>query len=152
MAEFTIMLAPTLELAQTIVQNAAATVEAEYGDICVEGKDVTLAHHGPRSGNPAPCNTEVGALCVLAPRWLQEHRHWSSWKSGHACECGTWSPWLFCLCLRPHSSSGTRRHIDGPARRVIQLRLGACMRVLLPLPRAPPRWQWSRCPRHRGRE
>ena len=59
MAEFTIMLAPTLELAQTIAQNAAATVEAEYGDICVEGKDITLAHHGPRSGNPAPCNTEV---------------------------------------------------------------------------------------------
>lgn len=33
----------------------SATVEAEYGDDCVEGSEVTLAHHGPRAGNPAPC-------------------------------------------------------------------------------------------------
>ncbi len=33
----------------------AATVEAEYGDNCVEGTKVTLAHHGSRSKNPAPC-------------------------------------------------------------------------------------------------
>ena len=32
-----------------------ATVEAEYGDEVVEGGYATLAHHGPRSGNPAPC-------------------------------------------------------------------------------------------------
>lgn len=31
------------------------TVEAEYGDIVVEGSILTLAHHGPRSGNEAPC-------------------------------------------------------------------------------------------------
>lgn len=32
-----------------------ATVEAEYGDDIVKGSVVTLAHHGIRSGNPAPC-------------------------------------------------------------------------------------------------
>jgi len=32
-----------------------ATVEAEFGDDCVEGRLATLAHHGPRSDNPAPC-------------------------------------------------------------------------------------------------
>ena len=32
-----------------------ATVEAEYGDICVEGTEITLAHHGSRWANPAPC-------------------------------------------------------------------------------------------------
>lgn len=31
------------------------TVEAEYGDLAVEGSAITLAHHGPRSGNEAPC-------------------------------------------------------------------------------------------------
>ena len=43
-------------LQETLDQfNRTATVEAEYGDVCVEGSVVTLAHHGPRSGNPAPC-------------------------------------------------------------------------------------------------
>lgn len=34
-----------------------ATVEAEYGDICIEGSlpELTLAHHGARSKNPPPC-------------------------------------------------------------------------------------------------
>lgn len=32
-----------------------ATVEAEFGADCVKGRLTTLAHHGPRSGNPAPC-------------------------------------------------------------------------------------------------
>lgn len=32
-----------------------ATVEAEYGDFCVEGSRHTLAHHGPRTGQKAPC-------------------------------------------------------------------------------------------------
>ncbi len=41
------------------------TVEAEYGDIAVEGSEFTLAHHGPRSGNPAPCLTEAGSLPVV---------------------------------------------------------------------------------------
>lgn len=33
----------------------SATVEAEYGEVVVEGSEVTLAHHGVRSENPAPC-------------------------------------------------------------------------------------------------
>lgn len=37
-----------------------ATVEAEYGNSVVEGSVLTLAHHGPRSGNPAPCLAENG--------------------------------------------------------------------------------------------
>lgn len=36
-----------------------ATVEAEFGDVCVEGKYHTLAHHGSRAGNPAPCAQEI---------------------------------------------------------------------------------------------
>lgn len=50
-----VILAPSYDMAKNI--NAEATVEAEYGDECLEGTIVTLAHHGPRSGNPAPCNT-----------------------------------------------------------------------------------------------
>ena len=46
---------PTYDIAKTIT--ADATVEAEYGNNVVEGTKVTLAHHGPRSNNPAPCNT-----------------------------------------------------------------------------------------------
>jgi len=55
-----ILLAPTFEIASQAAKqnNIVATVEAEYGDDCVEGKLVTLAHHGPRSMNPAPCNTQ----------------------------------------------------------------------------------------------
>lgn len=33
-----------------------ATVEAEYGAECVPGSVITMAHHGTRSSNPAPCN------------------------------------------------------------------------------------------------
>lgn len=33
----------------------SATVEAEYGDVCVEGSVITLAHHGSRSWNNPPC-------------------------------------------------------------------------------------------------
>lgn len=36
-------------------ENVSATVEAEYGDRCVEGSVVTMAHHGPRAGQPCPC-------------------------------------------------------------------------------------------------
>jgi hypothetical protein len=39
-----------------------ATVEAEYGNEVIEGKYATLAHHGPRMANPAPC-----AMYVAAP-------------------------------------------------------------------------------------
>lgn len=37
---------------------STATVEAEYGEEVVEGSSFTLAHHGPRSGNPSPCTKE----------------------------------------------------------------------------------------------
>lgn len=50
-----VILAPSYDIAKNI--NAEATVEAEYGNECLEGTMATLAHHGPRSGNPAPCNT-----------------------------------------------------------------------------------------------
>lgn len=33
---------------------STVTVEAEYGDVVVEGSILTLAHHGSRSSNPAP--------------------------------------------------------------------------------------------------
>lgn len=48
-----VLLAPTIELAKTV--SADITVEAEYGDYCVEGTIYTAAHHGSRSANPAPC-------------------------------------------------------------------------------------------------
>lgn len=35
-----------------------ATVEAEYGSVCVAGSRATLAHHGARSGNLCPCLEE----------------------------------------------------------------------------------------------
>ncbi|MFA5029801.1 MAG: hypothetical protein WC518_03640 [Patescibacteria group bacterium] len=38
-----------------------ASVEAEFGDECVAGSVATLAHHGPRAGNPAPCLADNGA-------------------------------------------------------------------------------------------
>lgn len=59
-----IILAPSYEMAKTI--KAEATVEAEYGDECVEGTMVTLAHHGVRSNNPAPCNTTVDKILPFA--------------------------------------------------------------------------------------
>lgn len=42
-----------------------ATVEAEYGDTVVEGTVVTLAHHGSRSGNPAPCLWDGNWNCSI---------------------------------------------------------------------------------------
>lgn len=44
------------------LKGRTATVEAEFGDTVVEGTDLTLAHHGPRSGNPAPCLAENGVV------------------------------------------------------------------------------------------
>lgn len=35
--------------------NPEATIEAEFGDRCVEGRMFTAAHHGPRKGQKAPC-------------------------------------------------------------------------------------------------
>lgn len=40
-------------------EGCSATIEAEYGDKCVEGSILTLAHHGSRSDNPAPCVAEI---------------------------------------------------------------------------------------------
>lgn len=37
-----------------------ATVEAEYGDAVAEGRVLTMAHHGPRAGQKAPCAYENG--------------------------------------------------------------------------------------------
>lgn len=38
------------------------TVEAEYGDTVVKGSILTLAHHGSRSDNPAPCVTPIDEM------------------------------------------------------------------------------------------
>ena len=38
-----------------------ATVEAEFGDSTVAGTEITMAHHGANSDNPAPCNWPVPA-------------------------------------------------------------------------------------------
>lgn len=45
-----------------------ATVEAEYGDAVVEGTVLTMAHHGPRKNNPAPCSygNQFGGLLIEA--------------------------------------------------------------------------------------
>jgi len=40
--------------------NPDATVEAEYGDVVVTGTVLTMAHHGPRTGQPAPCSYANG--------------------------------------------------------------------------------------------
>lgn len=52
-----ILLAPTYDIAKEYADHnrVDATVEAEYGDDVVEGEILTLAHHGSRSNNPAPC-------------------------------------------------------------------------------------------------
>ena len=53
-----VIVAPKYEQAVEIKERepVVATVEAEYGDRLVEGSVATLAHHGTRSANPAPCN------------------------------------------------------------------------------------------------
>lgn len=50
---------PTV-LAAALEGKASATVEAEYGDAVVEGSVLTMAHHGPRTGQTAPCAYENG--------------------------------------------------------------------------------------------
>ncbi|MFH1315668.1 MAG: hypothetical protein ABIH67_04730 [Candidatus Uhrbacteria bacterium] len=47
-------------LKECLEGNPSATVEAEYGNRVVEGSLLTLAHHGLRSNNPAPCLAENG--------------------------------------------------------------------------------------------
>lgn len=60
MSDYKIVMAPDINSAKEYVEthNVVATVEAEYGDTCIEGKELTLAHHGSRSNNPAPCNDD----------------------------------------------------------------------------------------------
>ena len=54
-----VLLAPTKDLAESIPQ-PEATVEAEYGNVCIDGSKITLAHHTEAHKNdPAPCNSEV---------------------------------------------------------------------------------------------
>lgn len=47
-------------LAAALEGSRSATVEAEYGDVVVEGSVLTMAHHGPRAGQPAPCSYANG--------------------------------------------------------------------------------------------
>lgn len=91
-----VILAPSYDIAKNI--KAEATVEAEYGDECLEGTKVTLAHHGPRSNNPAPCNTPdvpelppfatvvvshidldtLGGIYALQGRKPEDYRFWEA--------------------------------------------------------------------------
>jgi hypothetical protein len=59
-SDFIVILAPSYDTAKDLTDNTNIdfTVEAEYGDECVRGKKLTLAHHGSRSDNPAPCNDD----------------------------------------------------------------------------------------------
>lgn len=63
---YRVILAPSKELAVEYAANndVAASVEAEYGDDMVCGRIVTLAHHGPRCGNPAPCVAQVNKIDI----------------------------------------------------------------------------------------
>lgn len=47
--------APAMPPAGGLCRQPAYSVEAEYGDKVCEGSLLTLAHHGDRAGNPAPC-------------------------------------------------------------------------------------------------
>ena len=87
-----VILAPSYDI------KAEATVEAEYGDECLEGTMVTLTHHGPRSNNPAPCNTPdvpelppfatvvvshidldtLGGIYALQGRKPEDYRFWEA--------------------------------------------------------------------------
>lgn len=91
-----VILAPSYDIVKNI--KAEATVEAEYGDECLEGTMVTLAHHGPRSNNPAPCNTPdvpelppfatvvvshidldtLGGIYALQGRKPEDYRFWEA--------------------------------------------------------------------------
>ena len=58
-------------LATSLEGKRSATVEAEYGSVCVEGSLATLAHHGPRSGNPAPCLAEYAGPALAVCQSLE---------------------------------------------------------------------------------
>ena len=49
-------------LAAAIEGHRSVTIEAEYGAVCVEGSVGTMAHHGPRAGQKAPCSYENGCF------------------------------------------------------------------------------------------
>jgi len=49
-----------VHLAFALKGKPSATVEAEYGDIYVPGSIITMAHHEPRAGQPAPCSYKNG--------------------------------------------------------------------------------------------
>lgn len=51
--------------ASLLVVAPHVTIEAEYGDTVVEGSILTMAHHGPRKGQKAPCAYDNG--CVVLP-------------------------------------------------------------------------------------
>lgn len=107
------------------------TIEAEYGEVCVQGSELTLAHHGPRSGNPPPCvvpQEEVRAA-LRRPCW----------------DCEYYAPWLCETCTglgsyTPQNIQVGLSHLDLDA-------LGGCMAVLGLKPEAPPsggqRGRWT---------
>lgn len=66
----TILLAPSLELAQTV--SPLISVEAEYGDTVVQGALYTAAHHGSRAANPCPC-VDASIPAIGAGRILVSH-------------------------------------------------------------------------------
>jgi hypothetical protein len=49
------------------------TIEAEYGDEVVTGSLATFAHHGSRSGNPAPCVDPRAEALGSGLGWLASH-------------------------------------------------------------------------------
>lgn len=49
-------------LSAALVGLRSVTVEAEYGDAVVEGSVLTMAHHGPRTGQQCPCSYENGCV------------------------------------------------------------------------------------------
>ena len=54
-----ILLANSYGLAEDYISKIEATVEAEYGDKIIKGKNFTLAHHvGEYKNCPAPCETD----------------------------------------------------------------------------------------------
>ena len=100
-----------------------ATVEAEYGDECVEGSALTMAHHGPRAGGKAPC-AYTNEDCVLAG---VPDRDCYCGGSGVAVDGGV------CRCARREWDAVGLSHIDLDS-------LGGCAAILGLKPEAPAFW------------
>jgi hypothetical protein len=64
--DFTVILCSSPD--KLVQLEPVVTVEAEYGDRVVEGSALTLAHHGSRSDNPAPCIATIPDLQLEEPR------------------------------------------------------------------------------------